>query len=273
MPLRPRPSPRTLQPSLAVGLSRKLPTPLCVMRPLGAAWKIDTFRGAIVSSQTTYGTVTKTLSRAGEGVVYSSGGSLITFDGTNGTPWDRSSWCFAGTFITSSTASIQTLVSINGDLNGLQFRINTSAQLEILLEGAALLDTSTATVSVNTPHTYSVCSSSLLGTTQVWLNGQRVINYAGTIDLKDPATAMRFYLARRVTAADNFLVGSMYSAAFWALGPGQLPTPQHQQAFTSYPGLRAAVYRGRRRIVPFFAAASGKSAPYYHQMIGSHHRA
>lgn len=267
MPLRPRYAPRQQQAPIGLGLSSRLPTPFCVLRPLGAAWRVDTYRGAVLTSQTTYGTVTKTLGRAGEGVVYSSGGSLFTFDAT-GANWSRTSWCFACSFISTSTASIQTIASINGDLNGLQLRINTSAQVEILSEGAALLDTSTLTITVGAVYNLSVCSNAAMGTTEVWINGVRWINYAGTIDIKDPATAMRFYIGRRLTAADNFIIGAVFDASFWAHGAGQLPTPQQQQAFTSHPGLRAALFPQRRRIQLLTAAAAATGHPAMRRLGG-----
>lgn len=267
MPLRRRSSPRQHPAPYHVGLSSRLPTPFMIARPMGNSWRVETFRGAVLTSVTTYGTLAKTLSRVGEGLAYGSAGSLFTFDAA-GANWARSSWCFAGQFITTTTASIQTLASINGDINGLQLRINTSGQFEILSEGAALLDTSSLTVSANTPYTYSVCSSALLSSTEVWVNGQRWINYAGTIDIKDPATAMRIYVGRRLTAADNFLVGSAFDAlGFWAHGAGFIPTPQQQQWMTSAPGLRAALFCQRTRPQRLAAAAAGITGPL---VMGGH---
>lgn len=267
MPLRRRSSPRQQPAPVNVALSGRLPTPFCVGRVMGNSWRGEAYRGAVLTSVTTYGTIARALSRAGEGLSYGSAGSLFTFD-TAGTNWSRTSWCFAGQFLTAATGSYQTLVSINGDVNGLQLRINPSNQLEILSEGAALLDTSSLTITVNAINTFSVCSSALLGTTGVWVNGQRFINYANTIDIKDPGTSMRFYIGRRVTAADNFLVGSMFDViAFWALGAGFIPTPQQQQAFTSAPGLRAALFRQRTRPQLLAAAAAGITGPL---VMGGH---
>lgn len=267
MPLRRRPAPRQDQPQLNVGLSERLPTPFCVARPLGNSWRAETYRGAVLTSVTTYGTVARALSRAGEGLSYGSAGSLFTF-GSAGTNWSRTSWCFAGSFMTTATGANQTIVSINGDLSGLQLRINTSQQIDLLAEANALLSTSSLTVSANAIYYYSVCSSALLGTTEVWLNGQRWITYAGTIDNKDPATAMRFYLGRRLTSASEMFTGSMFGPhAFWALAAGLIPTPQQQQWMTSAPGLRAALFRQRTRPQRIAAAAAGITGPL---VMGGH---
>ena len=253
---RSRSGPRHAQPPISARLIDRLPPPFVIFRPrpVGAQLYIDSPRGAIPSGAG-YTGITADQSRYGWGLKSAGGtsdGIAITFS-SSGTLWDRTTWCWAG-LVRIDTVALGAIVALNGTLNGLELRINTSNQVELLNEGVALLATSTyAGFTAGAIRAVAVLCSAALNQVLVYVDGQLVITYSGTIDNKDPTSAMEIAMLRRGNTSSDKLPGTLFGAVFWS-GVGLTPAPQAVRELTSAPGY-FNIFRKRRR-GPMFAAAN-----------------
>lgn len=260
--LRSRAGPRLAQPPLNARTSERLPPPFLTTRPRTGATplQIDSPRGAIVTGNG-YTGITLDQSRVGWGVKSAAGtsdGIVITLS-SSGTNWDRTTYCAAFRIrVDSVPGSAGTICSFNGALSGLQVRINSSSQLQILAEANALLGTSTyAGFTAGSIHDVVVLCSAALNTITVWANGSLIISYAGTQDNRDPATAMEVALLRRGNTGEK-LAGTLFSFLFWS-GVDMVPSPALCRELSTALGTYAA-YRPRRRVRPLFAGATPRTA-------------
>ena len=262
MMLRSRAGPRKAQPTLNATPSNRLPPAFLQCRPRdGGATPlyIDSPRGAIVSG-TGYTGITLDQSRVGWGVKSAAGASdgiVITLS-TSGTQWDRTTWAWAGLVrVDSVPGSAGAIVALNGTLNGLELRINSSSQIELLSEAAALLATSSyAGFTAGSIRHVGVLCSAALSTTYVIVDGSIVITYAGTIDNKDPSSAMEMALLRRGNTTSEKLAGTLFGCSFWT---GVSATPSlalFRELLTPPGGGVYAAYRARRRVRPPVASGS-----------------
>ncbi|HNB43335.1 MAG TPA: hypothetical protein PLL72_03970 [Burkholderiaceae bacterium] len=263
MMLRSRAGPRNTQPLTNAAPNSRLPPAFLRCRPRDGGSTplyIDSQRGAILSG-TGYTGITLDQSRVGWGVKSAAGtsdGIVLTLS-SSGTNWGRTTYCAAFRVrIDSVPGSAGTICSFNGALSGLQVRINSSSQLQILAEANALLDTSTyAGFTAGSIHDVVVLCSAALNAIMVWANGSLIINYTGTQDNKDPATAMEVALLRRGNTGEK-LAGTLFGFSFWS-GVGLVPSPAHCREMSAAPGTYAA-YRPRRRVRPLAAASTPKTA-------------
>ena len=255
-------SQRGAQPPLSARTLDRLPAPFLLVRPRpsGLPLQIESPRGAILTGNA-YTGITLDQSRYGWGLKSAAGtsdGIVITLSNTAGTAWGRTTWCWMGLFRVDTAGSTGTLVSLNGALSGLQARINTSSQFELLSEANALLVTSTyAGFTAGSIHAIAIYCSALLGTTTVYANGQAIATYAGTIDIKDPGTAMEMALLRRGNTGEK-LAGTLFGAAFFC-GVSQVPSPAMAQWLTTATGYYS-IFRTRRRGRPQSAGATPRTA-------------
>lgn len=262
--LRSRAGPRLAQPRMNAAPNSRLPPAFLQCRPRDGGSTplyIDSPRGAILSG-TGYTGITLDQSRVGWGVKSAAGtsdGIVLTLS-TSGTTWDRTTYCAAFRVrIDSVPGSAGTICSFNGALSGLQVRINSSSQLQILAEANALLDTSTyAGFTAGSIHDVVVLCSAALNAIMVWANGSLIINYTGTQDNRDPATSMEVALLRRGNTGEK-LAGTLFGFSFWT-GVGLVPSPAQAREITTTQGGYYSVFRSRRRVRPLFAGATPRTA-------------
>lgn len=197
-----------------VEINGDLPNPFAIFRTLADRQQI--FPGPVNSSSTWTGVGSRTF--AGEAGLYTSGGGVMH---TLAAQPDRRVYAMALRFQQLTTATTQTIFGINGADNGTQVRINTSEQLELLSEAAALLATSSTAPFGNTTtvHTLVVVCPTTSGPTSFYLNGRLLMAYAGAVDNKNVSKYVTF--GRRGNSGDT-LTGVIYDAVMWS-GAGTVP--------------------------------------------------
>lgn len=233
------------QPALGAPLSDDVPRPWVNLRALGRN-QVTTGINPIFSS--TYVGHSPSNTPFGRGVrIDGAGGSGITHT-FNDFP-ERQRYALAVLFTTEATASNQTIVGVNGGDNGIQVRINTSAQIDLLSEGAALLATSTyAGFTIGTTHCIVVIAAS--STTEIYANGKHVLSYAGVVDNK--LTNKYLTLGCRGGSTGEVLQGTIHEATMWN---GSLPSlTKGMEISRDYYG---TIFQRRRRVLSRAAAAAG----------------
>ncbi len=146
----------------------------------------------------------------------------------------------------------QTIFGINGSDNGIQVRINTSGQIDLLAEAAALLATSTfAGFTAGTTHSIVVIAD---GSTYIYANGKHILTYAGVVDNK---LSVKFLtLGCRGGGTNNVLTGTIIEATMWS---GTLPSRSlGMEISRDYYG---TMFPRRRSALSRIAAAAGITGP------------
>lgn len=239
---------RTLQrdqPPLGTPLSDALPRPWVNLRALG---RIHVTTGLNPISSSNY---------VGNSARSTPFGRALYIDGIAGSGIahtfsdypERQRYAVAVLFSTDAAATTQTIFGINGGDNGIQVRINTSAQLEILSEGSALLATSTyAGFTVRTTHCLFLVADGT--STYVLANGQHILTYAGVVDNK--LVSKYLTIGSRGGSTGEVLTGPVHELTMWS---GTLPTlTQGMEISRDYYG---TVFQRRRRAHSRVAAAGG----------------
>lgn len=147
----------------------------------------------------------------------------------------------------------QTIFGINGSDNGIQVRINTSAQIDLLSEGAALLATSTyAGFTAGTTHCIVTIADG--SATYIYANGRHILTYAGVVDNK--LTVKFLTLGCRGGGTGEVLTGTIIEATMWS---GTLPSrTQGMEISRDYYG---TMFPRRRSALSRIAAAAGITGP------------
>lgn len=165
---------------------------------------------------------------------------------------ERQRYAVAVLFRVDGSAADQTIFGINGSDNGIQVRINTSAQIDLLAEGSALLATSTdASFTAGTTHCIVVIAD---GSTYIYANGKHILTYAGVVDNKLSVKFMT--LGCRGGGTNNVLTGTIIEATMWS---GTLPSRTlGMEISRNYYG---TMFQQRRRALNRTAAAAGITGP------------
>jgi len=202
-----------------------LPQPWAVFRPLGD--KLQAYGAAITS--TTYTSVTAATTRDGYGIkIAGAGGDGVKVAYTD--QMDRSTWAVAVIVRVDGSGTTQTIIGMNGDLNGLQARVNTSAQLELLRQGAVLLVTSSyAGFTAGSVHCVVIRNPN--GTSDsitAWANGKLIATNSSGVD--NSASDSALYFGQRFAGVSQSLNGAIVEAAHWS---GTIPTAEQCQAISA----------------------------------------
>lgn len=206
-------------------LNPALPQPWAVFRPLGD--KLQAYGAAITS--TTYTSVTAATTRDGYGIkIAGAGGDGVKVAYTD--QMDRSTWAVAVIVRVDGSGTTQTIIGMNGDLNGLQARVNTSAQLELLRQGAVLLVTSSyAGFTAGSVHCVVIRNPN--GTSDsitAWANGKLIATNSSGVD--NSASDSALYFGQRFAGVSQSLNGAIVEAAHWS---GTIPTAEQCQAISA----------------------------------------
>lgn len=207
----------TDQPDLDCPLNPEFPAPSVLLRPFGPGFLLSR-QGEITAAS--YSGNTAVGSPAGKAVRFAGGAS----DGalfTSNRPLNRSLYSCAVKFRLEVLGVNQVVMAFNGSVS-LNLRINTSDQLDLVADGVAVLDTSSFTFRLGT--VYTLVLTVFAGSTFVFVNGQRIIAFAGVRDLQ--ATDQSYSLGRRGPGlTTQALQGSFIEAAFW--NPNAPLTSEH----------------------------------------------
>lgn len=197
----------TDQPDLDAPLNPEFPAPAVLLRPFGPT-QLLSGQGRITAS--TYSGCTAVGSPGGKGIRIAGGAS----DGilhTSVALLNRTLYSCAVKFRLEQLGVNQYVAALNA-FGGLGLRINTSDQLDLLADGVLVLDTSTFTFRLGT--IYTLVLTVYAGSTFVYVNGQRIIAYAGVRDID--TTAQCYALGRRGSGlTTQVMTGTIIEAAFW----------------------------------------------------------
>lgn len=232
------------QPPQGAVLSEAIPRPWVCLRAMG---RNHVTTGLNPISSSTY---------VGHSPVSTPHGRGIRIDGVAGSGIshtfadfpERQRYAVAVLFKTDAAATTQTIFGINGSDNGIQVRINTSAQIDLLAEASALLATSTyAGFTVRSTHSLVVIAD---GSTYIYANGQHILTYAGVVDNKVSFKFMT--LGCRGSSTGEVLDGTIIEATMWS---GTLPSRTlGMEISRDYYG---TMFQQRRRALNRTAAAGG----------------
>lgn len=243
---------RTLQrdqPPLGTPLSDALPRPWVNLRALG---RIHVTTGLNPISSSNY---------VGHSARSTPFGRALYIDGTTGSGIahtfadfpERQRYAVAVLFSTDAVATTQTIFGINGGDNGVQVRINTSAQIDLLSEGSALLATSTyAGFTVRTTHCLFLLADGT--STYILANGKHILTYAGVVD--NNLSSKYLTIGCRGGSTGEVLTGPVHELTMWS---GTLPTlTQGMEICRDYYG---SIFQRRRSVLSRTAAAAGITGP------------
>lgn len=235
----------TTQPGPDAPLSSAIAAPFVVFRPFGPSQIARAQPGVIVSS--TYTGTTAVGGPFGRGPRLA-GGTSDGIEHVLSQEVDRTRYALAVQFRVENNGVTQTVATIHaGTTTGLQIRINTSSQLELLSEGAALLGTSTfAGYIAGTTHTVVVVND---GTLTAYSGGAPRLTVSGGHTLAATTTSVVF--GRRQQAGEKF-AGTILEAALWTE-----KVPNVQQALAISRDYFGTMFAPRQVLVP--AAGAGAS--------------
>lgn len=232
------------QPALGTPLSDAIPRPWVNLRALGRN-HVTTGLNPISSSNyvghsarnTPWGRGIRIDGSAGSGISH----TFADFP-------ERQRYAAAVLFNVEDISSNRTIFGINGSDNGIQVRINTSGQIELLAEASALLATSTfAGFTAGTTHSIVVIAD---GSTYIYANGKHILTYAGVVDNKLSVKFMT--LGARGAGTSEVMLGTIIEATMWS---GTLPSrTQGMEISRDYYG---TMFPHRRSVLSRTAAAAG----------------
>jgi len=237
------------QPAIGAPLSDEIPRPWVNLRALG---RNHVTTGITPISSSNY---------IGHSARNTPWGRGIRIDGSAGSGIshtfadfpERQRYAAAVLFNVEVGGADQTIFGINGSDNGIQVRINTSSQIDLLAEASALLATSTyAGFTAGTTHCIVTIADG--SATYIYANGRHILTYAGVVDNKVSVKFMT--LGCRGGGTSNVLTGTIIEATMWS---GTLPSrTQGMEISRDYYG---TMFPRRRSVLSRTAAAAGITGP------------